>query len=410
MHILLTRLLTVSSYGIYIYVMNWCAVLVLAVKFGMDTGVVRFISVYNAKEKFGEIKGILLRGTQCSMLMSIGIAFAIWVVLWRWGKDMASELRASLQYAIFVMPIQGLIHIYCGALRGLKYTLLSRLPPSIIHPLFFSALIGGCVWLMDYPMDAPKVLLVYLLTSVMVLAIVVLLIRHYLPENVFRANRVYNSFEWLQVSFSLFLISSTYTVMNHLDTLMVGSLLGTQEAGIYSVASRVSGLILFGLNAVSMVVAPFFAEYYVNKRNKDIQRVVLFAGWGLAAFSLPVGLVLIVTGDRILSFFGAEYAGGFMALQILAVGQIVNALAGSVGVLMNMTGHERQAAWILVSSLGVNFMLNIFFIPRLGIEGAALATAISTVMWNACMIFFVWKYLKINTLIFLSWIHARDCR
>ena len=50
--------------------------------------------------------------------------------------------------------------------------------------------------------------------------------------------------------------------------------------------------------------------------------------------------------------------------------------------LLNMTGHERPAQRIVwIAAMG-NLALNLWAIPRFGIEGAAVATAFSMALWN----------------------------
>ena len=103
-------------------------------------------------------------------------------------------------------------------------------------------------------------------------------------------------------------------------------------------------------------------------------------------------------------FFGPDFPAGNAALVILIAGHLVNALAGSVGFLMPMTGHEREAAYIIGVSVTVKLALNAAPIPPYGIEGAATATAFTTVLWNISMFVFVNQRLGINSTAFrLPW-------
>ena len=63
--------------------------------------------------------------------------------------------------------------------------------------------------------------------------------------------------------------------------------------------------------------------------------------------------------------------------MVLSVAQLVNAGTGSVGNILIMSGHQQF--WFLnsLSMAVVNVALNWILIPRLGIQGAAIATAIS---------------------------------
>lgn len=102
------------------------------------------------------------------------------------------------------------------------------------------------------------------------------------------------------------------------------------------------------------------------------------------ALSLPVALGLIVFGKPILAtVFGPEYAAGALALAILCVGQLLNAGFGSVGNILNMTGHERDTVLGVAIGAISNVALNLLLIPPLGIDGAAIAIAMSLLIWNS---------------------------
>ena len=72
-------------------------------------------------------------------------------------------------------------------------------------------------------------------------------------------------------------------------------------------------------------------------------------------------------------------------------------MAGSTGVLMTMSGNEYTAARIMFVAVVLNIILNILLIPRMGMEGAAVATATATVFWNALMLIYSCKRIGINT-------------
>ena len=105
---------------------------------------------------------------------------------------------------------------------------------------------------------------------------------------------------------------------------------------------------------------------------------------------------VIFLGDWFLSLYGRDFVNGYVALIILAVGQLLNSFCGFVGFLMMMTGHHNRAALVLSLSCVLNLILNMLFIPLWGMTGAALATAISLICWNLCMSWYVRKDLQIS--------------
>ena len=68
--------------------------------------------------------------------------------------------------------------------------------------------------------------------------------------------------------------------------------------------------------------------------------------------------------------------------MILSAAQVVNVSAGLVAQILIMTGHVRDAAIGMTLGAVVNVLLNALLIPRWEIEGAAVATGISLVVWS----------------------------
>ena len=114
--------------------------------------------------------------------------------------------------------------------------------------------------------------------------------------------------------------------------------------------------------------------------------------------SLPIALAFIVFGREILALaFGQAYAGADLALAILALGQLVNAGAGSVGILLIMSGNQRRAASGVAFGAGLNVVLGVLLIPPYGVNGAAVAAAAGLVLSNLLLVDIARRTLGIHS-------------
>jgi O-antigen/teichoic acid export membrane protein len=82
---------------------------------------------------------------------------------------------------------------------------------------------------------------------------------------------------------------------------------------------------------------------------------------------------------------------------------IANAVTGATGTILTMTGHQRQAAMVILPALIVTVSLHFLVIPRFGIEGAAWVTVIATAAMHAMFAVIAWKKLGLR-----SWIRTHD--
>jgi len=96
--------------------------------------------------------------------------------------------------------------------------------------------------------------------------------------------------------------------------------------------------------------------------------------------------------------FGSPHETAYIPLIILLVGQLINSGAGSVGLLLNMSGHEQETARGMIVATVLNVVLNLLLIPLWGINGSSLATSVSLIVWNVLLWRVVQKKLGINSL------------
>jgi O-antigen/teichoic acid export membrane protein len=94
--------------------------------------------------------------------------------------------------------------------------------------------------------------------------------------------------------------------------------------------------------------------------------------------------------------YGKDFVQSYRCLSILVLGQIVNSFAGPVGLLMTMTAYQNEAALIIGCAAALNIVMNYLFIPLFGIQGAAMATVITAILWNMALLTRVAKHLNIN--------------
>ncbi len=117
--------------------------------------------------------------------------------------------------------------------------------------------------------------------------------------------------------------------------------------------------------------------------------------WSLTA-TVPIFLVLIVSGGDILRIFDVRFASGAIPLLALAIGQLVTAGTGSCGQILAMSGHQYLKLFGDLAMAVGNVVLNLILIPRWGIMGAAVATAISVAAVHVVRLIQVYVVLKLT--------------
>lgn len=161
------------------------------------------------------------------------------------------------------------------------------------------------------------------------------------------------------------------------DRLLVGSLLGKADTGIYMAASQISLLFAVVLSAFNTVFAPMIAELHGKGERRELESLYrISTKWGLYV-TAPFFLVILAFPTGLLALLGEGYGSGALPLTLLAGGQMINLATGAVGMILVMSGRQNRLLALSALTLALNVILNLLWIPRFGLPGAALATTVS---------------------------------
>jgi O-antigen/teichoic acid export membrane protein len=182
------------------------------------------------------------------------------------------------------------------------------------------------------------------------------------------------------------------TLNTELATVFLGWLDTTESVAFFKVAMQGMILIALGLNSINSVIMPQVARLYKQGDLKQTQKLLTHSVRLSSFVSLPIILVLIFFGQFAIDLlYGKEYLSAYTLLVILCVGQAVNVLMGSVGVVLNMTHNEKYSLRALLISLFISVLLLLVLIPIYSAIGAAIAVSAGMIIWNLLLAIDVYR-------------------
>jgi len=393
--LILTRILGVEAYGDYVYAITWVSVLGVLGVIGMDTTVVRFVGQYAALDEAGRLRGLLSRGALWSLGTSLLLAGVAALVSTLLSGSMQGGLYAALLAAAVLLPAQVAVQYWSGVARGFQRIVLAKLPAEVLRPLLFGATVLASFLVFGARPSAAAAVGWNLGATCVVLVVVFAGLGPGLRGLSGVAPRR-ESREWLSVTGPVVLVAGSHLLLSRTDTLMLGVLRDTSEAGIYTIASRVAELVSFMLVAVAAIAAPMIAETHARGDRRRLKRLLSVASRIVFAFALPAGIGLALGGRWLLGWFGEDFEAGYGVLVVLVAGQLVSAFCGLVGPLLVMTGNHGSAARILCTVMLANLVMNALLIPPFGTWGAVAATATAMVFRSLWMLVTVVRRLGVD--------------
>ncbi|MDQ3189993.1 MAG: polysaccharide biosynthesis C-terminal domain-containing protein [Bacteroidota bacterium] len=218
----------------------------------------------------------------------------------------------------------------------------------------------------------------------------------------FKAVKAQNLNEILQYGFLLSFAGIASLGLKYLDSIMIARYLPLAAVGIYTIAAFIPTVIEAPLFALDKIAGTKISQALAVNNTKEIQEIYFKS----SRYMLLVGGLLFIGINinihSLLSLLPPEFAKGEMVVLIISIGTFFTMAAGSNTAIIFNSDKYKFGAFLLILLVVIAFISNIILIPKMGIEGAALATAIASFIYNLLKYLFIWKQFKMQPFDFQS--------
>ena len=158
------------------------------------------------------------------------------------------------------------------------------------------------------------------------------------------------------------------------------------------------GLLQALLLSFISIYAPMMSQFHAISDFKAMSRLYKLVSRWLITFSIPIMLIIIMYPVKVMLLFGPNYMDSASVLVLLTIATFIQTILGAAGPALSMSGYTRLVFWNSLCAFILNLVLNIIFIPKFGIIGAAWATLISMTVIGFTRIIQVRFILKLSFL------------
>jgi O-antigen/teichoic acid export membrane protein len=396
--LVLTRSLGAKEYGIYTYAFAVIGIITGICSSGFTMLAVRETSALLSKGKAELWKGFYQWALKrlviiCIAAVCLSAAF-VWVFTYNFHILKETVYTQPLLYAFITIPFFGLMYYYSSLLLGKHETVLALSVDNVIRP-FFLLLFLLAALLMSVRANAINAINMGIASSFLALLFVFFAFR---KKTVFTNEKAeYNTPAWKKAMWALILLAGLSSINAKLDILALGYFTNSASVGIYKGAARIAAVIILFMIVTNRIFAASISHLHTTGQKEKLQKMITKICRWVLLLSIPLFLIITLCGRWILSFLGADFMIGQTALIILCAGQLVGVAMGPVGTLSLMTGNEKINVIFVIVKLLAGILLNVILVPAMGINGAALASALTNVLWNFGMFIAVKKKTGIRS-------------
>jgi len=397
----ITNFYSAENVGRYDFVRSTLMVLGGISLMGTNQSIIYYSGLLNARKSIESIRSIYSEMLKIIFTLSL-IILGFFMIFF--NESIINDIFKNREsYSLILKTILTLVFfavtmLNIDTIRALKKTILSEMYRSIFRylPVFIFAIIL-------LKTNNEELLVEVYLLGFLLLSLFSSIRVYMLFKKIDKPNDKSESFtitEIFKTSSPMALSAIAYFIMQSIDIIILSIYEGFDQIAYYSVSVKLAMLTTLALMSVNIVIAPRIAEIYENQKMQKLQLLIRHSTRIIFLISICVLSVLFFFSEEILGLFGQGYVIANNALLFLLAAQFFNALSGPGAIYLNMTGRQKTLNKILVSALIINISLNFYLIPTQGINGAAIATLVSLIIWNTIATVLIYSRDKIK--IFLN--------
>ena len=394
--IFLARMLGVEAFGLYALALTIFNMISLTVIFGMDVGMVKFISHHLAEGQWAKARDAIVAAATLSF--GTGLAAAVSLALCAdsiaVGLYNKPELVVCLLLFSLGIPLVTVTNVLISALQAHQTVRSTILIKYLWEPIGKFVLAGGLV-LAGFQLLG--VLGALVLVFVVSAALATVAVYRLIGRGVDGPTSCMQEAKTLVAYCLPLTISNVFGVVApRADILILGYWISAQEVGVYLAAFQTAAILSLVLGAFVTGAAPILSRAWSQHGLARLQESYQTVARLSLTMSLPIFSGLILFAEDILGMFGPEFVVGLPVLIVLAIGQIFNNATGSANTVLLMTGHSRLVMTNTIIMGLVLLVATTISIPLWGILGAALAASGTFIVTNIVRMIQAWKLLHVQ--------------
>lgn len=176
----------------------------------------------------------------------------------------------------------------------------------------------------------------------------------------------------------------------YLETILIGALLGLNEAGFYFVALRIAMLLTLPVAAIDTVGIPMIADRFQKSDTQGAQLLIGRLSFASFCISLLGALALAVVAPFVLRLFNPEFVQHEDVLTALCVLAVSQAFFGPGSWLLMIGGGER----FFLIARAIMFVIYLGLLYGLARVGGLMGIAIAGLVFSTASNLAAWYWIK----------------
>ena len=184
----------------------------------------------------------------------------------------------------------------------------------------------------------------------------------------------------------------------NVDVLMVTSILGLTETGIYTTAFYIGMIIEIPRRAISQISTPYISENLKSNNYSKIEKNYRDVSLHQSMIGVIFLVLILINLDNIYNIIPntEKFISGKNVVYIIGISKLIIMSFSYNSELISLSKYYRFTVITILSLALLTIILNVLLIPLYGMEGAAIASLISITIFNIIKFLYIKLKMKIS--------------
>lgn len=198
-----------------------------------------------------------------------------------------------------------------------------------------------------------------------------------------------NTWEIVGYSALIILGGSAAIVLLEVDKVMINQFIEIENVAYYSVAGYIATVIAVPSRSMHNITYPLTAEILHNNDRAGLKRLYQKSSLTLFIVSGLLFILIILNLEDLYQLLPDSYRGGYTIVFILGIAKVYDAVLGNNNAILYNSDFYRALLLMGVLLAVLTILLNMWLIPKYGLDGAAIASFMAFFIYNSIKLAYV---------------------
>lgn len=378
-------------YGLTGYILSSANVIFPLLAFGVHNTLIKFFTHYKTNQE----KSSFLTFVLVLPLLLIIPVLIFGTFFYDWIASLLSRKNPIVYDFVWQIPVIGIcmgyFEIFYAWVKVHLQSVVGGFIKEILLRIFITIFLFAVYFDWITPLEFINSLMLTYLLSMLIMFVYAMKVRRI----EFNFKMPHNTKEVFMYSLFIILSGSIANMLLDIDKTMINQYKLIENIAYYSVAIFIATVISVPSRAMHQITYPITAKLMTEGKYDELN--VLYKKTSIT-LQIIGGLVLVgilVNINQLYLLLPKNYSGGIFVVFTIGISKYFDLILGNNNAIIFNSKYYKAVLFLGLLLAFLAITLNMIFIPKYGIDGAAIATLISITLYSIAKLLFVVVKMKL---------------